>query len=402
MNTPACHPFSPGFPAGARDPGRVAGRAAPTAFAWVGVADEVGPELARHAADADRENRFVAESYAVLRQRRLFAAGVPAELGGGGAGHAEMCAVLRTLAHYCPATALAFAMHAHVMAAAVWRWKRGLPGEALLRRIAEQEAILVTTSANDWLTSNGTVERAEGGYRISARKQFVSGCTEGDLLVTSARWDDSPDGPIVMHLAVPMRAEGVHIEHTWDAHGMRGTGSHDVVFERVFVPEEAIFLRRPGGGVWHTALTVAMVVALPLIMSVYVGVAEQAAAEALAAARAAQRQDDITALLAGELRGSLATAQDVLRAMIDNAADYAFPPEIERADASLTRKAVVARATVAAVEKALELGGGRTYARPGTLERLLRDVRAGAYHPLPEKPQQRFTGRVALGLDPVG
>jgi hypothetical protein len=28
-------------------------------------------------------------------------------------------------------------------------------------------------------------------------------------------------------------------------------------------------------------------------------------------------------------------------------------------------------------------------------------VRAAHYHPLPEKSQQRFTGRVLLGLDPV-
>jgi acyl-CoA dehydrogenase len=34
-------------------------------------------------------------------------------------------------------------------------------------------------------------------------------------------------------------------------------------------------------------------------------------------------------------------------------------------------------------------------------ERLYRDVRASAFHPLPEKRQQFITGRVALGHDPL-
>ena len=36
------------------------------------------------------------------------------------------------------------------------------------------------------------------------------------------------------------------------------------------------------------------------------------------------------------------------------------------------------------------------------LERLLRDVQAAPFHPLPEKKQLEFSGRVALGLSPIG
>ena len=35
------------------------------------------------------------------------------------------------------------------------------------------------------------------------------------------------------------------------------------------------------------------------------------------------------------------------------------------------------------------------------LERLLRDLHAGQFHPLPEKRRQLLAGRIALGLDPV-
>jgi acyl-CoA dehydrogenase len=48
-------------------------------------------------------------------------------------------------------------MHQHLLAAAVWRYRRGQPGEALLRRIAEQELVLVSNGGRDWLGSNGQI-----------------------------------------------------------------------------------------------------------------------------------------------------------------------------------------------------------------------------------------------------
>src|SRR5207247_10747438 len=80
---------------------------------WVAVAEELVPTFAARAAGHDADDTFVSENYADLRRRRVFSAAVPAELGGGGAELAEMCAVLRTLAHACSSTALALAMHTH-------------------------------------------------------------------------------------------------------------------------------------------------------------------------------------------------------------------------------------------------------------------------------------------------
>ena len=105
---------------------------------------------------------------------------VPSELGGGGATHGEVCQVLRELAHHCGSTALALSMHTHLVAAAVWRHKHGQPAEALLRKIAASELVLVSTGAGDWVDSVGKAERAPGGYRVSAVKRFGSGSPVGD------------------------------------------------------------------------------------------------------------------------------------------------------------------------------------------------------------------------------
>jgi hypothetical protein len=50
----------------------------------------------------------------------------------------------------------------------------------------------------------------------------------------------------------------------------------------------------------------------------------------------------------------------------------------------------------------MEAVGGAAFFRSGGLERSVRDLQASRFHPLPPKRQHRFTGRFALGLDPVG
>ena len=55
----------------------------------------------------------------------------------------------------------------------------------------------------------------------------------------------------------------------------------------------------------------------------------------------------------------------------------------------------------AAVSTAMEVAGGISFYRSFPLERMFRDIQAAHYHPLPERRQLEFTGRVKLGVSPV-
>jgi acyl-CoA dehydrogenase len=368
---------------------------------WLVAARQLVPELAAHAQEHDRTGRFVSGGFEALRKARFPSMLVPAELGGGGASHREACAVLSELAHGCPATSLSFSMHSHLVAAQVWRHRRGLPAPALAK-VAAKELVLVSTGASDWLESNGRATRVDGGFRVSARKAPASGCPAGDVLATSVRWDDAPDGPQVIHASVPFASQGVRIEQTWDTMGMRGTGSDTVVLDDVFVPDDAVALTRPAGQ-WHPVWSTVVGAALPLIMSTYAGVAEAAADRALSLARAGHGGErPETAGLVGRMGNQLTIARDAVRAMIDASDDLRFDNTLEHASLSLTRKTIAAEATMATVRLALEIGGGAAYARSGDVERLFRDVHGALYHPLPAAQQERFCGRLALGLDPLG
>ncbi len=361
---------------------------------------DLGPRFAQGAAERDTGDAFVAENYRALREARLFSAQIPQEIGGGGASHGEMCAFLRGLAAHCPSTALALSMHQHLVAAAVANDKAGRPGRKLLEKVAAQELVLVSTGANDWLESNGRAVRAEGGYRVSAVKPFASGGPAGDMMITSAAYDDPAEGPQVLHFPLPLKAEGVTRLNDWQTMGMRATGSNTVKFDNVFVPEEAVVLRRPRGP-FHPAYAVILTVAMPLICSAYLGTAEAAAA--IARERAKGRGDDpVTPFLVGEMENLLTTAELAVDDMIRLAEGFDFAPTAELASRVLTRKTIAAKAVLATAEKALEAAGGAGFFRKLGLERFLRDAHGVQFHPLPEKRQQLFTGRLAMGLDPVG
>jgi alkylation response protein AidB-like acyl-CoA dehydrogenase len=235
---------------------------------------------------------------------------------------------------------------------------------------------------------------------VTARKRFCSGSPGGDLLLTSAVYDDPTEGPTALHFAVPLNAPGLTVLDNWRTMGMRASGSNDVVLDGVFVPDAAISSRRPRGA-WTPVWNVLPAIAGPPIMSVYLGVAE--AARDLALQRAAPRRDDPEVwFLVGEMENALVTGQLAVQGLIDLCAGFACAPEVATANAALIRKTIAAQALTDAVEKALEVAGGGGFFRAAGLERLVRDVHAAQFHPLQAKRQHRFTGRAALGLDPLG
>lgn len=360
---------------------------------WRSVLAEIGPGIAEEGVRCDAAGAYVETNMAALRDHGFFELGVPLELGGAGLTRMELAAMLRELAQYCGATALAFAMHTHVTAAAAWRWtNQKAPTDGLLRRIATERIQLLSSGGSDWLASSGKAVKVDGGYRIHARKVFASGAPTAQILMTSAI-EDGPDGSTVLHFTVPMTAPGVSIVPTWDAMGMRGTASHDVVLDDVFVADGAIAGRRTPG-LWHPVLHIVSLVAIPLIYSVYAGIAE--AARTVAVAAAAKRKDAASVEVAGTLDTELAATRMAYATMMAFA--ETAQPSAETSNAIFLYRALLARSAIRTVDLAMDLAGGASYLRKTGLERLFRDIQGARFHPLQEGPQRRLAGRMALGL----
>src|SRR5260370_5426545 len=140
---------------------------------WTELANELGETFAARAAKHDETDAFVVDNYADLKARKVFAAGVPEELGGGGASGADLAGMLRTLGHHCGSTALALSMHTHLVATAAWRWRnQKAPVDGLLKRVATEKLVLVSTGGADWLQGSRKAVKVYAGARVTGRTSF--------------------------------------------------------------------------------------------------------------------------------------------------------------------------------------------------------------------------------------
>ena len=199
----------------------------------------------------------------------------------------------------------------------------------------------------------------------------------------------------MLHFAAPLKGEGVRIEPTWQTMGMRGTGSDDVVFDGVFIPDAGIAGKRPQGQ-WHMLFHIISMIAFALIYAAYRGVAEGARDRAIGVAKK-RPEDPLLAQLVGEMENSLLSTRLAHRRMVDIA--EAGAPGPDTTSEAMQCRTLVGQAAIDTVAKAMEVAGGAAFYRKTGLERAFRDVQAGRFHPLQEKPQLDLAGRVALGWD---
>jgi alkylation response protein AidB-like acyl-CoA dehydrogenase len=364
---------------------------------WLELASELGEKLSGNASEHDAKNLFVSKNYNLLKENGFFKLAIPEQLGGGGASFEVACDVIRKFGQHCGSTALAYSMHTHPVAVNLFKHLRGdEKATATLHKIADNDLIIAGTGANDWLQSSGEMIKVDGGYQVSAHKHFVSGGPGAQVFVTSANYEGE-NGKEVLHFAIPFSNEGITHHSNWNTLGMRGTGSNDITMNKVFVPESAVIARRPAGK-WHPMWNVILPIALPLIMSAYVGLAD--AAVILASKTAAKRPDELAPVL-GEMLNQHTLATIAHRDMIRINQDHGFTPANELSGEILARKTLVASAAQRTVELGAEIIGGAAFFKGHPMERILRDVRACHFHPLPYRRQYQFSARIHLGLDPI-
>jgi alkylation response protein AidB-like acyl-CoA dehydrogenase len=354
-----------------------------------------GAILAQHAAEHDRNGSWVGPAYDCLREAGLLTIGVPAELGGAGATIREIAMVQRELGRHCGSTALASSMHQHATAFTAWRYRRGLPGaEGTLRKVLDDGLVLVSTGGGDFTRPRGTAVKVDGGYRVSGRKRFASQAPAGDVMSTMFVYEDPEQGPRVLNMGVPMASEGVSIDATWDTLGMRGTSSHDIVLDGVFVGDERVLANRPYDQL-DGPLQVIVSVAFPIICGAYLGVAEGAFTHAVVGATTPE--DPATQRMVGLMRNRLQVAAWALDGALAVVGDDPTP-SMDTVAAVMAAKREIGLAGIEVCDLAMEVAGGKAFFKGSPIERAYRDIRAIKFHPLTFEQTLTHAGRLALGL----
>lgn len=370
-------------------------------FSLANILTELGPIFLQRAPQLDKENQFCGDNLNALREHGVYKALIPTTYGGHGCTYDEMADFLVGLAQSCPATSLTLSMHQHLVAVLCFKAAAGDTGaQETLKKVASNGLVLVSTGGGDWVNSNGRSEKVPGGYRIYCRKAFCSGALLGDVAVMSCAHQDE-DGDHVLHFSVPLTAEGVSIDQDWQSLGMRGTGSHAIVFDGVFVPEERVALKRPGGE-WHQVWNVVSTFAVPLFMAPYLGVTEAIAAKTKELVAGRQHKHASLAATFGKLHGHLRIARWAFADLKAGARNLDAQPDLASASRALEAKTLLADNSRQVAQLAMAVLGGYAYYEKAGIERLYRDLLAAEFHPLQGHTQEAALGRVLLGGDMTG
>jgi alkylation response protein AidB-like acyl-CoA dehydrogenase len=116
----------------------------------------------------------------------------------------------------------------------------GLPDEGVLELYGSGVDVAVAGTA---VQGGGRAVPVEGGYRVTGRWPFGTGCQESAWMLGSFQIIDggearrSPDGNSVYWRGVFERSEARIVEGSWDVAGLRATGSFDWTVEDIFLPE---------------------------------------------------------------------------------------------------------------------------------------------------------------------
>jgi acyl-CoA dehydrogenase len=355
----------------------------------VALAAEMGRVAAEHDAAHDRDATFVTEAYDAMHASGYLRLAVPTDIGGAGATMRQLVLAQHELGKHSGAAALSSTMHHYLTLVQCWRRRRGAAdADGVLAKVAEG-LVMATSGGSDWVAPTTVATEVEGGYLFSGRKVFCSQAPVADVVSTCAVLGEPGPGATVLHAGVPLSAPGVSVVETWDTLGMRGTASHDLVFEDVFVPAEKIAGTRPYGELTGP-LMVAAVHFAPLAGAAYLGVAAGACDEAVRLAKpGAVRQ-------IGEMRSRLRVALWALLASVDEIGEDPAADEATLETVMLAKRHAVDEARTV-VDIALEVAGGSAFFRGSPIERAYRDVRGGPFHPLTPEATLELVGRRALG-----
>lgn len=373
--------------------------------AGLAIADQLAGVFGVQAAAGDAAGDPTPEAIDALKASGYPALTVPAEHGGLGASLHGFALAQERLGAADASLALIAAMNGHLLGSlGAQQTGGGWPPElyARLARASVERGALSNSLASEpdlGSPSRGGLprtraERAPGGWHLSGRKTWSTGARALDFYVVTA----AVDGESVWRFVVPAGAAGVTIEDTWTGGlALRGSGSHDVVFDRVYVPDDsaaAPYSAGPESGAWFWAA----------VAGTYLGVGQGALDALVRYARArvptALGEPIATLPKVQEAVGQIELDLSAARALL-HAVTRAWAEQPEAKAALLPRlagaKNLATNAAVRATDLALRTAGGAALTNALPLERFFRDARAGLTHPPADEVALQMLGRQVLG-----
>ena len=367
------------------------------------------PELRERAGATEANRKLLPEIHEAFLKAGFYRVMQPRGFGGLELPFGIQTEMSMELARACPSSAWVAGL------LACHGWLLGMmPGEAQEEVWDDDPETCVATS---FAGSGISTERTEGGFRISGRWPFSSGVDfcGWAILVAKLPSGDSTDGQ-VHYLVVPLA--DCRIVDTWNATGLAGTGSNDIVVEDAFVPDRRIapFSALCAGEGPGCEVNPGYLYRLPQmavfsfnLVGVAIGAARGAVEHLTTSMQPTSRATG--APLASQQSIQLRIAEsmaeiDAAHALVDRNrreivawGEAGAMPAVEERVRYRRDNAFAAMACCRAIERLLPISGGRGLAAGDPVNRAWRDANAVARHiALTWDIAGAIQGAVALGL----
>lgn len=370
---------------------------------YLAAIERLGPLIAEHRADFDRERRLPDAVIRALAEAGLFRLYLPKALGGPEFSPLDFMTIVEAAAALDGSVGWLVGNGGGMSRAGGY-----LPEEVVRGWFADPQAFIAAATG-----AIGTAVEVEGGYRVSGRWPFGSGAPHATKFMglASVKGPDGKDSPPIC--CYVDRAD-VRLHDTWFVSGLRATGSCDFEMQDCFVPDShshplvdfkptqpGIPYRLPGVSAFSWTVSV-----VPL------GIARGALDAFIALAARKPRMGGVGQLRDGELvQAMVGRAETTLRSaralLVEGMTELmaACDSGGERLiEARLLHRIACANAAESAarvVEMIAAPAGTAAIFETGTLERSIRDVQAAIKHVAMTSNSYALTGRLKLGL-PLG
>jgi len=376
-----------------------------TTAALLQRAADMVPVLKARAARTEELRRIPNESVEDILSSGLYRIGVPKRFGGLDVDYGLILEAGAELGRGCGSTAWCYSLwSAHAWLVGHW------PLKAQEEVFGDGPDVLCSSSLSP---GNAEMKAISGGFRLSGRWEFSSGCDAAGWLMLGA---DGLDGRCWMLLPRP----DYEIVDTWFVSGLRGTGSNDIVVNDAFVPSHRVMnMGRAGDGDWtgweiHKQVRYRMPLTVLLgwdLVAPMIGIARGMIDEFTARLTGTTGPGRTAESAAVQLRLSEASAEvDAARALLRHDIGEIFEKAREGEKfSSLERaryrrdKAFVTQLCLHSVNRLFDLSGGHALFDSVAVQRFHRDAQAVAHRDglIMDLVGQQY-GRLALGLEPEG
>ncbi len=368
---------------------RLAERVAP----WLEKVSDVAP-IARLTADwSETHSRPADPLVDALRKTGLFRLVVPGDMGGGALSPWEIGPIIEAMARIDGSAGWTLALG------------QGLLGQLVrpevFREVFSDPELSMAGSLNP---THARAIRVEGGYRYSGRGSYVSGCTHASwmlaagIVVEDGAVKTADGAPVIRAGVLSMKA--CTIRETWNVLGMRGTGSHDVEFNDIFVPDDLTFSQADALANLGASLAP---VALGVARHALEAFVELASAKKPAGGRDLLCDRATAQAQLGEAEGLLQAARSFFYETMEEAEamrrDGRAPDDTERARRRLG-SVMAAQLSARAVDLIYDAAGLTGAANDCAIGRCWRDVHVLRQHITIASTRFEVVGRVYLGMPP--